>query len=166
MKKAQISLLSAIISAIVLFPTESYSAPSSKGRFGLGGQTGVGNMPSAISMKYGITDGFKLNGLGGFRLENNNILLSFGLQAEFAVDVSKNVQPYIGVGLFFAGANANVSNIDLAPLFGIEYFITPDLTFDASVGLPISLSSIKDQGMKFNGITTSVNPVFGFHYYF
>ncbi len=166
MLKKSIPLISTVILGLFSFSQAASAAPSTKGRIGLGGQLGLGGMPAAISLRIGLSDSFKLNAMTGFRFAPNNISVSVGGQAEFAITTAKkDLLPYFGAGVYFGISPTGVS-IDLAPLLGFEYFLTPEFTFDASLGLPISMSLPKGAAFSFGGISTYVNPVFGFHYYF
>lgn len=155
------------------FSAKAEAAPSTKGRLGLGGEsfslitsgTGTSLFPYA-SLRLGVTNNFKLEGLFNFNFADSKILFGFGLMGLISIDQSKNVQPYIGLGALVNAVPPNATMIGALPLFGVEYFLTNDLTFDAAIGFPVSMMIVKDAGFKFGGISTSVSPILGFHYYF
>jgi hypothetical protein len=167
MLKKSVTILTAVILGLGALPPDAWSAPSTKGRIGIGGQMGIGGMPAAVSLRFGLSDNLRLNALAGFKLAPNSIALNLGFQAEIPLGTAnKGLQPFLGAGVYVGGLGSNPISLDLAALLGFEYFLTNDFTFEAAIGLPVSLTFATGAGANFGGISTYVNPIFGFHYYF
>lgn len=166
-------ILSFIVSSLFI-STAANAVPNTKNKWSIGIESPLTTnaaKPSIVSDNYisarwGFSDTMNLNFLGKVGLEKEQFSLTAGVQAEFKLNASKYVQPYWGAGIIIGDVGLPNNQISLVPSFGVEYFLAQNLSFDACIGLPISLFSVKDQGIKFGGFYTSGRPVLGFHYYF
>lgn len=176
----------------VLLASNAGAAEIPKGAFAIGANAGVSTLDpiagalgvvggprftTAVSARYWFTPRLAIEplfGMGAFNsplvgglLGSDTVLvMQIGAAVPYVIASHGPVNAYIGGNLLFGIVNAGVTwaDITLGGLFGVEYFVAPRLSFDAQVGLPITIGGLgQEVGV---GVAIGGTILGGFHFYF